>query len=466
MSASDPSPAIAAKMQAAGLPAPAITAFLHAVARVRAGDSGLCSETAITPVADLLRLDDLPDDAAPRDALRQLAVIKLNGGLGTTMGLDHAKSLLVVKHGLNFLDFIARQILHLRAGGPEPRFYLMNSFSTQADTLAYLRRYPELWRQEKLDFLQSRVPKLNPTTLEPVAWPKDPALEWCPPGHGDFYPSLLACGLLDELLRHGVKYLFVSNADNLGATVDLRLLDYFSRSGLSFLMEVAERADSDKKGGHLARRGKDGPLMLRESAQCPAAEEELFQDIKRHRFFNTNNLWIRLDHLPGALARHGGALPLPLIKNLKPVDPCDPASPQVLQLESALGAAIECFERAGAIVVPRARFAPVKNTNELLALRSDAYSVSEDYRVSLAQTRHGRSLKIDLDAQHYKLMRDFERHFGHGPPSLIHCDSLKVTGPLAFAPGVVCQGDVEFINDHAEPKTVPPGTYRTGCTRF
>lgn len=466
MSASDPSPAIAAKMQAAGLPAPAITAFLHAVARVRAGDSGLCSETAITPVADPPRLDDLPNAEAPRDALRQLAVIKLNGGLGTTMGLDHAKSLLVVKHGLNFLDFIARQILHLRAGGLDPRFYLMNSFSTQADTLAYLRRYPELWRQEQLDFLQSRVPKLNPDTLEPVAWPKDPALEWCPPGHGDFYPSLLACGLLDELLRQGVKYLFVSNADNLGATVDLRLLDYFSRSGLSFLMEVAERADSDKKGGHLTQRRNDGRLMLRESAQCPPEEEKLFQDIKRHHFFNTNNLWLRLDHLSDALARHGGALPLPLIKNLKNVDPGDPTSPQVLQLESAMGAAIECFERAGAIVVPRARFAPVKNTNELLALRSDAYSVSEEFHVTMAEARHGRSLKIDLDAQHYKLMRDFERHFAQGVPSLVNCESLKVRGPLDFGAGVVCEGQVEFVNEAAEPKTVPPGTYRTGCARF
>jgi len=466
MAANWNSSAIENKMRAAGLAGPTIAAFLNAVGRARAGDTGLWPEADIEPVAELPRLECAGDTAASSDALRQLAIIKLNGGLGTGMGLEQAKSLLVIKDGDNFLDFIARQVLGLRGGQAEPLFYLMDSFSTQSDTLGFLRKYPDLWRQETLDFLQSRVPKVDPQTYEPVAWPAAPELEWCPPGHGDLYPSMLGCGLMDQLLRRGVKYLFVSNADNLGATVDLRLLDYFARSGLSFLMEVAERTAADRKGGHLACRRADGRLILRESVQCPKADEAQFQDIQRHRFFNTNNLWIRLDRLPPALARNGGALPLPLIKNIKTVDPRDASSPKVLQLESAMGAAIECFDQTGAIVVPRTRFAPVKTTSDLLALRSDAYVVTNDFRLVLADARQGEPPLIDLDARHYKVMQDFDRYFAEGAPSLVNCRALKVTGPLRFAKSVVCEGAVELVNDSSEPKTVQAGHYRDQRREF
>ncbi len=261
------------KMQAAGVVAPAIHGFLNAVHKVQSGDTGLLPEGSIEPIPTLPRLDDLSGTSPRAGFLQELAVIKLNGGLGTGMGLDRAKSLLVVKDSDTFLDFIARQILHLRQDKARPAFYLMNSFSTQADTLAYLSKYPKLAAGGKLDFLQNKVPKLNPDTLEPVSWPTEPELEWCPPGHGDIYPAMLGSGLIEELLGQGVKYLFVSNSDNLGATVDLKLGNYFAESGYSFLMEVAERTASDRKGGHLTRRRSDGRLVLRESVQCPKEDE-------------------------------------------------------------------------------------------------------------------------------------------------------------------------------------------------
>ena len=456
--------AIETKMRAAGIAAPTITAFLNAVHKVMAGETGLLPESDIEPVPALPRLDEIADasgDAGP--LLKQLAVIKLNGGLGTGMGLDRAKSLLPVKGGDTFLDFTARQIFHLRGARPtpEPAFYLMDSFSTQQDTLDYLAKYPGLGDAEgQLDFLQNMVPKIDPQTFEPVAWPAQPDLEWCPPGHGDLYPSLLGCGLLDKLLQRGVKYLFVSNSDNLGATVDLKLLRYFADAGLFFLMEVAERTAADRKGGHLTRRRRDGRLVLRESAQCPKEDEAQFQDTARHRFFNTNNLWVRLDRLKIELDRNGGAIPLPLIQNLKTVDPRRADSPKVLQLESAMGAAIECFAQSGAIVVSRARFSPVKTTSDLLALRSDAYRLTDDFRLVLAEARRGQPPVVDLDAAHYKLLPDFEECFADGVPSLLECDTLKVTGRVKFARGVVCQGQVEFASASAEAKRVPSGIYR------
>ena len=455
---------IETKMRAAGFAAPTINAFLGAVHKVTSGERGMLPESVLEPIATLPKLAELPagDPYDNSGLLRQLAVIKLNGGLGTGMGLDRVKSLLKVKGEDTFLDFIAHQILHLRGGGAnrEPAFYLMDSAATQKDTLDYLRKYESLAENNELDFLQSMVPKLDAKTFAPVSWPADPELEWCPPGHGDLYPSILGSGLLDRLLARGVKYLFVSNSDNLGATVDLKLARYFANSGFSFMMEVAERTGADRKGGHLARRVSTGKLLLRESAQCPKEDETQFQDIERHRYFNTNNLWVQIEHLKASLDRTGGVLSLPLITNTKTVDPRDLTSPKVLQLESAMGAAIECFDKAGAIVVTRERFSPVKTTSDLLALRSDAYRITDQFHLVLDESRQGQPPLVDLDSNHYKMLAGFEACFNLGTPSLIACESIKIVGKMTFSPGIICQGKVEFHNAHSDMRTVPPGIYR------
>ncbi len=376
------------------------------------------------------------------------------------MGLDQPKSLIRVKGEDTFLDFIARQVSALRGTRRQPAFYLMNSFVTQEASLTYLRKYPDLADATgSLDFLQSMVPKIDAKTYEPVSWPSQPDLEWCPPGHGDLYPALHGCGLLERLVQSGVIYAFVSNSDNLGATVDLTLLKHFADSGWSFLMEVAERTAADRKGGHLARNRANGRLLLRESAQCPKADEAQFQDISRHRYFNTNNLWIRLDHLQQALLQNQGSLPLPLITNAKSVDPKNPESPQTLQLESAMGAAIECFARTGAVVVPRTRFSPVKSTADLLALRSDAYSVTPDSRLVLDPARQGQPPLIDLDPRYYKVLESFDALFPAGPPSLLKCHSLKISGPVRFSAQVRCEGTVELVTSSADPRQLPAGLY-------
>jgi UTP--glucose-1-phosphate uridylyltransferase len=459
-------------MQAEQIAGPAIESFLDAVERVQQGETGMIPESEITPARDIPRFDDLPEPTA-NDAslLRQLAVIKLNGGLGTSMGLAGPKSLLQVRGNDTFLDFIARQILRLRqiAGGTHPVFLLMNSFSTREQSLGSLQKYPTLANADgSLDFVQNKVPKLDAETLLPLEWPADPALQWCPPGHGDLYPSLLGNGdLLQRLLDDGVNYLFVSNADNLGATVDMRLLRHFAKEGLSFLMEVAGRTESDRKGGHLARRLSNERLLLRESAQCPEGDLHEFHDIDKHQYFNTNNLWIRLDAIRNALQSGGGKISLPLIRNRKTIDPQDPDSPAVLQLESAMGAAIECFDDAGAVAVPRSRFAPVKTTSDLLAVRSDAYVAAEHESVlRLASVRQSVPPRLELDPQHYKLVGDFDRLFPHGPPSLIDCSTLHVHGPVLFEPGTLIEGEVSIENRSDTVRPLPAGTYADTVIRL
>lgn len=448
-----------AKMRQAGLSAASIRAFQHSYENLTAGRTGLIPERDIQPVTELPRFEDIARQSHGGSLLSQAVIIKLNGGLGTGMGLEKAKSLLRIKDGLTFLDFIARQILHLREAHRAPLcFLLMNSISTSADTLDFLKKYPGLGAPETLELMQSSVPKIDAATLKPVFWPANPQLEWCPPGHGDLYPSLLGSGWLDRLLVQGVKFLFVSNSDNLGANLDLDLLHYFAASNQSFLMEVAERTPSDRKGGHLAKR--DGRFLLRESAQCPETDLPAFQDIQRHCFFNTNNLWIRLDRLRDLLNDAGrGFIPLPIIKNAKTVNPRDKNSPQVIQLETAMGAAIECFDRAGAIVVPRDRFAPVKTTADLLAVRSDAYEVTQNWRLALAESCHGIPPMIDLDADLYKLVDQLDARLAAGAPSLLQCRELTVRGAVDFNSGNVFVGKALIRNNSPDPKPLPPGEY-------
>ncbi len=135
-------------------------------------------------------------------------------------------------------------------------------------------------------------------------------------------------------------------------------------------------------------------------------------------------------------------LGLPLIVNRKTVDPGDSSTPEVFQLETAMGAAIGVFEGAQPVRVPRRRFSPVKSTEDLLALRSDAYVLADDARVELAPARDGRPPIVDLDSAHYKLLRDFDARFPAGALSLVACERLAVEGDVTFGRDVVVRGTV------------------------
>ena len=454
------------KMRAEGVADIAVDTFAHYLQRLRAGDSGVLAESEIEPVAELPDADELPDDEdGARAALDRTVVIKLNGGLGTSMGMTAPKSLLEVKNGLTFLDITVRQILDLRARtGATLPLVLMNSFATRDASLEALKPYDDLRvAGVPADFLQSKVPKLDAESLEPASWPGNPALEWAPPGHGDLYPSLQGSGMLGALLDAGYEYAFVANVDNLGAVMEPRILAWFARERIPFLMEVADRTAADRKGGHLAQRADGVGLVLREVAQTPAEDLDAFQDTGRHRFFNTNTLWIDLRALADVLDERDGVLGLPMIVNRKTVDPADPGSPAVLQLETAMGAAIDVFDGARAIRVPRTRFAPVKTTNDLLALRSDAYVLHDDGRIALAPERDGDGAPlVELDPEHFKLVGDFDARFAAGAPSLVGCEQLTVKGDVSFGAGVVVRGTVTVDAGDDGPLRIEDGAVLTG----
>jgi UTP--glucose-1-phosphate uridylyltransferase len=443
-------------MAAAGVHPLAIQVFAHHYRQLERGETGMIPESTIEPL-DMPALADADvDDEAASQALRETAIIKLNGGLGTSMGMERAKSLLCVRRGLSFLDIIARQVLHLRRthDATLPVIF-MNSFRTSADTLAALARYSDLpVAGLPLELLQNKEPKLLPRDLMPVGWPKDPGLEWCPPGHGDVYTAMSASGLVRTLLDAGYRQVFLSNADNLGAVAEPRVAGWFAQSGAPFAIEAVRRTQSDRKGGHFAIRKTDGRIVLRETAQTPPEDKDALGNLARHAFTSTNNLWINLEALQSELDRRDGVLGLPLIRNVKHVDPADTSSPEVIQIESAMGAAIEIFEGAQTIEVTRRRFVPVKTTNDLLVLRSDVYDIGEDFVLDQAAPMIP---FVDLDGV-YKLVGDFDKRFKEGAPSLREAESFVVDGDWTFGERVKVVGKVTLDGERGR---VESGTVLT-----
>jgi UTP--glucose-1-phosphate uridylyltransferase len=443
---------VLAKAEAGGVHGAELAALRRRLQQLGDQQAGRLPGEALEPLADLPRLDQLPGpppDQA-RDVLNRLVIVKLNGGLGTSMGLSGPKSLLEIKPGTSFLDVIARQVLALRErhGGRLP-LVLMNSVATRDPSLEVLRRYERLAVPDlPLDFLQGREPKLRADDLRPVRWPADPELEWCPPGHGDIYPALTASGTLDALLGAGLRYAFVSNSDNLGALADVRIATWLAAERVPFALEAVRGTPADRKGGHLACY--QGRVVLRETAQVPDGDTS-FTDVERWRWYNTNNIWIDLGALRDLQAADPSAPDLPLIVNRKTVDPRDPDSPPVIQLESAMGAAIAAIPGARAIHVPRSRFAPVKTTDDLLVVRSDAYELTSQGR--MRPSFDGPEPVVSLDGNFYKLLPDFEQRFPAGAPSLRCCRRLEVDGDVTFGAGVVVEGNVRVTG----PRRIPDG---------
>jgi UTP--glucose-1-phosphate uridylyltransferase len=451
----------AKKMADEGLPPLIISTFRFYYDRLIRGERGLLSREDIVPIekddiADFEMLDRFTEEGC--QATKETVIVKLNGGLGTGMGLSKAKSLIEVKDGLNFLDIIARQILSRRKKyGVDIPLVLMNSFKTDEDSKRFLHRYPDLTSDIPPSFLQHKFPKILKEDLGPGNWPADPDCEWNPPGHGDIYLALITSGMLDGLLGKGYKYAFISNSDNLGGILDEAILGYLASNNFPFMLEVADRTEADTKGGHLARLRRTNGLIIREIAQCPEEEIEEFQDITVYRYFNTNNIWVNLLFLKEELKKAGNILELPVIINPKRIDPRDNSSPEVYQIETAMGSAISVFERATAIRVPRTRFAPVKKCQDLLALWSDCYLMNEDSRIIQNPDRRFGPIKIDLDNRYYKSIDQLKERFAYGTPSLVGCRSLRIEGNVHFGRGIVIKGDVNIIGPSSSKVSIPDG---------
>ena len=194
---------VLANAEVGGAHGPELAALRRRLQQLADPQAGLLPGKVLEPVADLPRLEQLPEPppGRARDVLDRLAVVKLNGGLGTSMGLSGPKSLLEVKPGLNFLDILARQVLALRQRyRARLPLVLMNSAVTRGPSLEVLDRYQGLHTPGvPPDFLQGREPKIRADDWQPVRWPADPELDAGLGNHRSF-GILLGLGPTDRLI--------------------------------------------------------------------------------------------------------------------------------------------------------------------------------------------------------------------------------------------------------------------------
>jgi UTP--glucose-1-phosphate uridylyltransferase len=442
-----------ARMKDRGQPESIIDTFSKYYKKVVSGKKGLIFNRDIIPVnsSEVKGLDDLQEYAdAGRGAFARTVQIVLNGGLGTSMGLSGPKLLIKARNNQSFLQIIIDRAKHY---GLKPA--LMNSPNTHEKTLSEVEKISG--SDPPVMFLQHQFPKILRDGFAPALYPVNPELEWNPPGHGDIYAALEESGTLQKLLDAGIIYAFICNLDNLGSTPDASLLGYFAQNQFPFMMEVAEKTQADVKGGHLARLKKDGRLIIREVAQCPEHELKAFQNIDVYRFFNTNNIWINLKNLKLIMQKRctNG---LPMILNPKYINPRDDNSPEVYQIETAMGSAISFFEDSTIVKVPRTRFVPVKKCSDLLAIRSDCFVFSKQDQLIPNPKRKIPPVKIELDPKYYGKIDDFDKRFAQSVPSLIQCEALSVTGDVCFEQGIAIKGKVRITNPTNSQRVITKGT--------
>ncbi|XP_078505559.1 UTP--glucose-1-phosphate uridylyltransferase isoform X2 [Lissotriton helveticus] len=407
-------------------------------------------EDSIQPY-EKIKARGLPDSIA--SVLNKLVVVKLNGGLGTSMGCKGPKSLISVRNENTFLDLTVKQIEHLnKTYDTAVPLVLMNSFNTDEDTKKILQKYSHC-RVKIYTFNQSRYPRINKESLLPIAkdlsYSGENAEVWYPPGHGDIYASFHNSGLLDTLIDEGKEYIFVSNIDNLGATVDLYILNHLMNppngKSCEFVMEVTDKTRADVKGGTLTQY--EGKLRLVEIAQVPKQHVDEFKSVSKFKIFNTNNLWISLR----AIKRLQNSIDMEIIVNPKTLD----GGLNVIQLETAVGAAIKSFENSMGINVPRSRFLPVKTSSDLLLVMSNLYSLNAG-SLTMSEKREFPSVPLVKLGSSFTKVQDYLKRF-ESIPDMLELDHLTVSGDVTFGKNVSLKGTVIIIANHGDRIDIPPG---------
>ncbi|KAI1367292.1 UTP-glucose-1-phosphate uridylyltransferase [Xylaria arbuscula] len=386
--------------------------------------------------------------------LNKLAVLKLNGGLGTSMGCVGPKSVIEVRDGMSFLDMSVRQVEYLnRTYNTNVPFILMNSFNTNDDTAAIIKKY-EGHNVDILTFNQSRYPRIFKDSLLPVPKSFDSAIsEWYPPGHGDVFESLYNSGVLDQLIERGIEIIFLSNVDNLGAVVDLRVLQHMVETEAEYIMELTNKTKADVKGGTII--DYEGSVRLLEIAQVPKEHTNEFKSIKKFKYFNTNNIWMNVKAIKRVVENN--ELEMEIIPNGKsiPGDKKGESDISILQLETAVGAAIRHFKNAHGVNVPRRRFLPVKTCSDLMLVKSDLYAVKHG-QLQMNPSRFGGAPLIKLGSD-FKKVSDFQKRIP-SIPKIIELDHLTITGNVNLHRGVTLKGTVIIVATEGSTIDIPPGS--------
>jgi UTP--glucose-1-phosphate uridylyltransferase len=402
------------------------------------------SKDFIIPMKDLEKCDM----AKAKQLVSKICVLKLNGGLGTTMGCVGPKSLIEVRGDQTFLDLTVKQIKYLNDTlNADIPLILMNSFNTDEDTAKILQKY--ITSNVTIHtFNQSRYPRFFKDTLQLLPSSATSQKEdWYPPGHGDVFHSLYNSGLLKSLMEQGKEYVFVSNIDNLAATVDFDILNYMQSHDIDYIMEVTDKTRADIKGGTLI--DYDGHLRLLEIAMVPPDKVEEFKSIKKFKIFNTNNIWLRLSAIQKVVETNA-LKDIDVIENVKRVK-----GSAVVQLETAIGAAIQFFPKAIGINVPRTRFLPVKDTSDLFTVRSELYTL-KDGSLIMNPNRPLPGAPLVKLGNEFKKVGDFVERIPE-IPDILELDQLTISGNVYLGSKITLKGTVIIVAGDGCRIDIPSG---------
>ena len=408
------------------------------------------------PVCVALRsIPECPDDASlKQELLNKLVILKLNGGLGTSMGCRGPKSALEVRQGVTFLDLTVRQVEYLNTlHGVDVPLILLNSFNTHDTTQQVLSRY-DGHNITIHTLMQNCFPRINRATHQVIPtkpFSQETAHEWYPPGHGDVYATLHRSGMLAKLLASGKTHIFISNIDNLGASVDLSLLYHIMCQENEFCMEVTTKQRQDVQGGTLVVY--DGKPRLVELSSVPPRYADRFKSTRQFRTFNTNSLWVDLRALTARTSQRGG-LQLDVISNFSKM----PDDTVTVQLETAAGSAIRFFDNVLAVQVSRERFLPVKTTSDLFVVQSNLFTIKHGI---LTVNQH-RQVKPPVPTvklgPNFINVNDYLARLPHGVPDVLELQHLTVSGDVVFGKNVALRGTVIVVAEQGSHIDVANGT--------
>ena len=414
------------------LPSPQREEFERMLSQVQKKLGKVLDWSSIHSPNDSMQADyySLIDPENSSENYSRLVIGKLNGGLGTSMGCAGPKSLIKVKGEKTFLDLIVEQIRELNAKwDSKTPLLLMNSFYTDKE----ISEFVENSDLPITAFKQNMFPRLNAESLLPMGPEEWGDQAWYPPGHGDFYNCIEQQGILRQLIEDGKDILFMSNADNLGAVADSKILNHMIEKEIPFLIEVTPKTPADVKGGTLYEQ--NGKLKLLEIAQVPEEHIDEFCSQDKFSVFNTNNIWINLVALEERLKE--GPLNLNVIVNQKNIQ-----GKPVVQLETAIGSALDCFEGAVGLCVSRDRFMPVKKTEDLLLVQSNLFNL-EGGRLVRNEERKIPHLPEIKFGNPLDKVEEFQKCFST-IPDLLELESLEVSGKVCFKGATSLKGKVKL----------------------
>lgn len=411
--------------------------FLQMLEQVQDKSSKITDWSSLHSPDDLVGYDSLEEPSS--NNYSRLVIGKLNGGLGTSMGCSGPKSLIKVKGEKTFMDLIVEQVRQLNSKWNENiPLLLMNSFYTDQETTAFL----DTCDVPVISFKQNMFPRVDGESflpLNPDEW------GWYPPGHGDFYNCMEQQRILQRLIEQGKDILFMSNADNLGAVADSKILNHMIEKKIPFLIEVTPKTPADVKGGTLY--DQEGRLKLLEIAQVPDEHIDEFCSQEKFSVFNTNNIWINLVALQEKIQE--GPLNLNVIVNRKTIQ-----GKSVVQLETAIGSALDCFAGAVGLCVSRDRFMPVKKTEDLFLVQSNIFNLDEG-RLVRNKERKISSLPVITFGDNLQQVEAFKKCFPT-IPDLLELELLDLSGQVRFEGAASLKGEVR-LNGNSKPIFIERG---------